>query len=417
MLHIVTGSSGCGKSTWVRHTAKPGDIIIGSDELTNALTGKTESKHHHDGVAKKVSAAAREAAINEAIKHRTTTDVWLLISNLTDREAAKYRRFNAHIIVIDPGYDLAMQRCRDNRPGYKHRLVDSWYNKRSEWPRDAEIINPPLITNHDNDDDVLPTTKGATNIHVVTGPPAAGKSTYIRTKWQQGDVLIDFDTIANELAGVEPANHTHPQHIKLITKAARQAAIDASIKHAGDHTVWIIHSSPSDKLLDRYRTLGAVIDVVDPGKDVVMKRCKAERPPEMLKIAAAWYSKHAGVKPKRAKSTTERGYGWQHQQARESLLRKHKDGSLCWWCGKPMYKDKTKNFDGKALARDHLEAEGARRGSHLDRLLHFTCNSQRQDGSNDHLRPAIAHQAPSSTTQKIRERVRNGVDLGGLAFQ
>ncbi|WP_420699622.1 AAA family ATPase [Corynebacterium glutamicum] len=361
----------------MRHTAKPGDIIIGSDELTNALTGKTESKHHHGGVAKKVSAAAREASINEAIKHRTTTDVWVLVSNLTDREAAKYRRFDAHIIVIDPGYDLAMQRCRDNRPGYKHRLVDSWYNKRSEWPRDAEIINPPLITNHD-DDDVLPTTKGATNIHVVTGPPAAGKSTYIRTKWKQGDVLIDFDTIANELAGVEPANHTHPQHIKLITKATRQAAIDAAIKHAGDHTVWIIHSSPSDKLLDHYRTLGATIDVVDPGKDVVMKRCKAERPPEMLKIAAAWYSKQP--KPKRA-SSTQRGYDSAHQRRRKVLLAQMVDGSPCEECGKPRYKEPTKNFDGFALEADHPPGSAQKyaenkRNNPAKRLIHKTCNAR-----------------------------------------
>lgn len=416
-LHIVTGSPGCGKSTWVRHTAKPGDIIIGSDELTNALTGKTESKHHHDKTAKKISAAAREASINEAIKHSNIIDVWILISNLAEKDAQAWRRRGGKIIIIDPGYDTAKQRCKDNRPGYKHRLVDAWYGKRDQWPTGAQIIDPPFIVEEQPDDDVMPTTSGATSIHVVTGPPAAGKSTYIREQWQPGDVIIDFDTIANELAGAEPNNHQHPQHIKLITKATRQAAIDAAIKHAGDHTVWIIHSSPSEKLLDHYKKLGAVIDVIDPGKDVVMKRCKAERPPEMLKVAAVWYSKQ---KPKTATTTTERGYGWQHQQAREMLLRKHKDGTLCWWCAQPMFKDKAKNFDGRALARDHIEEHGARRGSNKDRLLHFTCNSQRQGGHNDAQRPA-AVPAPEygakTTSQGAVGENQVGINLSGLAFQ
>lgn len=214
-------------------------------------------------------------------------------------------------------------------------------------------------------------------LHIVTGPPSAGKSTHIRTKWQQGDVLIDFDTIANELAGVSPANHTHPQHIKQITKAARQAAIDAAIKHAGDHTVWIIHSSPSDKLLDHYRTLGAVIDVVDPGKEVVMKRCKAERPPEMLKIAAAWYSKQ---KPKKA-SSTQRGYDYAHQRRRKVLLAQMQDGSPCEECGKPRYKEPAKNFDGFALEADHPPGSAQKyaenkRNNPAKRLIHKTCNAR-----------------------------------------
>lgn len=393
-LHIITGSPGSGKSTWVRHTAKPGDIQIGSDELTNALTGKTEAKHHHDQVAKKISKAAREAAITEAIKHRHQVDVYILISNLNKAEEAHYRRYDAKFIIIDPGYDIALQRCKANRPGYKHRLVDGWYSRRDEWPRDAEVIDPGILDEPPAPEpERLPTVKhGGATIRIVTGPPAAGKSTFIRDHRRPGDITIDYDTIANELAGVDPANHEHPAHIKAVTKMARQAAIDAAVKQLGDHTVWIIHSSPSDRLLDHYRELGAVIDVVDPGKDVVMKRVKAERPSSMLKVAALWYSKN---KP-RPKGTTERGYGWHdHQKPREALLRRHRNGTPCWWCGLPMSKDKQKNWDGKALARDHLEADGARNRSNEDRLLHFTCNSQRQDGRNDHLRPSVTGRHPS----------------------
>ena len=39
-------------------------------------------------------------------------------------------------------------------------------------------------------------------------------------------------------------------------------------------------------------------------------------------------------------STTERGYGWTHQQARERLLRAHTDGAPCPRCHKPMWRDK-----------------------------------------------------------------------------
>ncbi|AMA00222.1 AAA family ATPase [Corynebacterium glutamicum] len=417
-LHIVTGSPGCGKSTWVRRTAKPSDIQIGSDELTNALTGKTEAKHHHDQVAKKISKAAREAAITEAIKHRRQVDVWILISNLTEKDTSQWRKYGARFVVIDPGYDIAMQRCKANRPGYKHRLIDSWYSRRGEWPRGAEIIDPGVIEESSQEPENMPATKhGGATIRVVTGPPASGKSTFVRTHRKPGDVTIDFDTLANELAGVDPANHEHPQHIKTITKKARQAAIDAAITQAGDHTVWIIHSSPSEKLLDHYQSLGAIIDVVDPGKDIVMKRVKAERPSKLIPVAALWYSKHA---PQGRKGTTERGYGWHdHQKPREALLRRHRDGTPCWWCGLPMYKDKQKNWDKKALARDHLEANGALNRSKLDRLLHGNCNSQRQDGRNDHIRPAVTNKHPSEPIggrAPTGEAPGAGFSFGGVTF-
>lgn len=92
---------------------------------------------------------------------------------------------------------------------------------------------------------------------------------------------------------------------------------------------------------------------------------------------------------KRDGTTTGRGLGWKHQKQRESLLRTHQHGASCWWCSRPMYRATAMNFDGRVLAADHTDARSLG-GDKADRLLHSTCNEQRQDGSRDHLRPALA---------------------------
>lgn len=97
-------------------------------------------------------------------------------------------------------------------------------------------------------------------------------------------------------------------------------------------------------------------------------------------------------------TTTQRGLGHRHRVALKSLLMRHQDGAPCDWCGKPMWRDPTRNWDyqhdeagsGK-LQGDHgamTRAEALRRGIPIplpDRLLHRRCNSQRGDGVNDHL--------------------------------
>lgn len=99
-----------------------------------------------------------------------------------------------------------------------------------------------------------------------------------------------------------------------------------------------------------------------------------------------------------AKSTTAKGLGWAHQQQRERLLRAHTDGALCWWCARPMYRDRTRNFDhdptsndqgSGSLAADHSHAR-AHGGTKADRLLHGLCNKERGEGARDDQRPALA---------------------------
>jgi len=234
-------------------------------------------------------------------------------------------------------------------------------------------------------------------IIVVTGPPAAGKTTYIREHKQHGDVIIDYDEIANTLAGNDADNHEHEPHIKAVTKAARQAAIDKAIdKHDGSFTVWIIHSTPSPAQVKKYKTAGADIMTIDPGKDIVMRRCKQQRPEYMLKIAADWYAKQS----KAAKTTTRRGYGQAHQKQRGILLAQLVDGAPCPECGKPMFKTAAKNFDGAALEADHgpgaaLKYAANKQATKATRLLHRTCN--RSGGAWDRPRPVKAEESVSAS--------------------
>lgn len=126
---------------------------------------------------------------------------------------------------------------------------------------------------------------------VVTGPPASGKSTWVKRHAKPGDITIDYDAIANVLTPPDGKPHKHAAHIRAITKAARQAAIDKALVTSGDHAVYIIHSLPAQSTLSRYRSLGAQVVTIDPGRKVVMARCKAERPWQMQQAAKEWYER------------------------------------------------------------------------------------------------------------------------------
>lgn len=87
------------------------------------------------------------------------------------------------------------------------------------------------------------------------------------------------------------------------------------------------------------------------------------------------------------KSTTERGYGWKHQQQRERLLRAHKDGTPCSHCGKPMYRDPDRNFDGAPLEAQHADAlanhADKQRAPLASELMHRFCNRSLGDGTRE----------------------------------
>ncbi|MFD8101933.1 AAA family ATPase [Nocardia fluminea] len=135
-------------------------------------------------------------------------------------------------------------------------------------------------------------------IVIVTGPPAAGKSTYIRQRAQGDDVVIDLDVIASALRGpTNDAQHVYPSHVRHVAIAARQAAIRRATRLAERVTVWIVHSMPSATQLDGYRAQGAEVVTIDPGADVVVERARADRPAEAMRHVDRYYLGAGGDVP------------------------------------------------------------------------------------------------------------------------
>ncbi|MFF5445480.1 AAA family ATPase [Streptomyces sp. NPDC012888] len=134
-------------------------------------------------------------------------------------------------------------------------------------------------------------------LYVVTGPPAAGKSSWITAHATQGDIVIDLDRIALALAGPNAKPWDHDELLLKVAHRARFAAIDEAVQHRDKTDVYLIHTMPSAKALARYKRLDARVVVVDPGRDVVMQRVKDMRQPGMEQVAARWYAKrrHTGA--------------------------------------------------------------------------------------------------------------------------
>jgi hypothetical protein len=131
---------------------------------------------------------------------------------------------------------------------------------------------------------------GAT-ISVVIGPPAAGKSTYVREHANSADIVVDLDLIARAFMAVpQESTHVYPEHIRHVAIGARKAAIERATRLAVGCGVWIIHAIPTADALAEYRALRYNIITVDPGREIVEERARTMRPRFMLPHVARWYA-------------------------------------------------------------------------------------------------------------------------------
>ncbi len=132
-------------------------------------------------------------------------------------------------------------------------------------------------------------------ITVVVGPPCAGKSSFVRESAVAGDVVIDYDLLAQAFGS--SATHDAPKDVREVAFAARAAAI-GQVLNGIDTNAWIIHTSPAAAQMEDYKAAGAEVVVLDPGIDVCLARAVADERPERTEAAIRkWYESSASTEP------------------------------------------------------------------------------------------------------------------------
>lgn len=113
-------------------------------------------------------------------------------------------------------------------------------------------------------------------VKLVCGPPAAGKSTYVKANAAPGDIIIDIDYIARQhgLGRQRPDDATRTL---LMDRNQRLAAL---AKQPADRTAWVILTAPSSKLRIWWcNMLGVLPDdmiVLMPTRDELYRRVRAD---------------------------------------------------------------------------------------------------------------------------------------------
>lgn len=128
-------------------------------------------------------------------------------------------------------------------------------------------------------------------IHIITGSPCSGKSTYIKEHKKEGDLVIDFDEIAfcfgSEMWKAEGL-------IREATLEARKSAIGVALKNP-DAESWIVHTSPNEAQLQIYKESGAEIIVLDTSKEECLARAERDnRPTSTMEGIENYFSSEKG---------------------------------------------------------------------------------------------------------------------------
>ena len=129
MITVVTGPPCSGKTTYIRHHAKPGDLILDYDHIAQALGSPVA--HDHPAWLREIAAAAWSAAVDQAIATHGAGRAWIVDSRPTRHRQQAYQRARAKVIALTADRDELHRRAdADNRGDEGHKRIDDWHAAR-----------------------------------------------------------------------------------------------------------------------------------------------------------------------------------------------------------------------------------------------------------------------------------------------
>lgn len=106
-------------------------------------------------------------------------------------------------------------------------------------------------------------------ITVVTGPPCSGKSTYVQQHRMPGDIIVDFDLIAQALGS--SADHDHPDALREIAAAAWWISVRRILENR-PAPAWIIDAKPKPRHIADYDKAGVRWVRLNASREELRKR-------------------------------------------------------------------------------------------------------------------------------------------------
>lgn len=124
-----------------------------------------------------------------------------------------------------------------------------------------------------------------THLILVSGPPCSGKSTYVTEHKQPGDLVIDYDAIAQALGSAN--THDHPDALHPFVLRAVDALLDRLGRAVPGQRAWLVKCMPSagERLMARQHV------VMDTSEAECMRRAsEAGRPDTWQALIRDWFS-------------------------------------------------------------------------------------------------------------------------------
>lgn len=132
-----------------------------------------------------------------------------------------------------------------------------------------------------------------TRVTLVCGPPCSGKTTYVRERAEPGDLVVDWDVLAQALGSPHP--HHHPPALVPFIAEARDAVTARLARRHDVARAWLIATAPRDADRRRLTPDGATATVVllaTPEDECVRRARRDSRPDGTIEAIESWWRIH-----------------------------------------------------------------------------------------------------------------------------
>ncbi|WP_326659602.1 AAA family ATPase [Streptomyces sp. NBC_00385] len=128
-------------------------------------------------------------------------------------------------------------------------------------------------------------------VTLVCGPPCSGKTTYVRDRAQPGDLVVDWDALAQALGSPHPWDHPAPL-TPFIAEARDAVTARLGRSHAVENA-WLIATAPRDADRQRLAPAGATVVVLATDEDECVRRARQDsRPAGTIEAIESWWRTH-----------------------------------------------------------------------------------------------------------------------------